>query len=85
MLTSITTLLALFALFLFGGEVIRGFTAGLIWGVAIGTYSSIGLAVPLMLYMNLRGALGGTKAGGAKAAEIEDQSETKTGEIRPAG
>jgi len=84
LLTSITTLLALFALFFFGGEVIRGFTAGLIWGVAIGTYSSIGLAVPLMLYMNLRGALGGTKAGGAKA-EIEDQSETKTGEVTPAG
>jgi preprotein translocase SecF subunit len=89
LLTSITTLLALFALFFFGGQVIRGFTAGLIWGVAIGTYSSIGLAVPLMLYMNLRGTLGGAKAGGAKAggakAEIEDQSETETGEVTPAG
>ena len=54
LLTSITTLLALFALFLFGGQVIRGFTVGLIWGVLIGTYSSIGLAVPLLLYMKLR-------------------------------
>jgi preprotein translocase subunit SecF len=89
LLTSITTLLALFALFFFGGQVIRGFTAGLIWGVAIGTYSSIGLAVPLLLHMNLRGVLGGAQAGGAKAgdakAEIEDQSETKTGEVTPAG
>jgi preprotein translocase SecF subunit len=54
MLTSLTTLLALFALFFFGGEVIRGFTAGLIWGVAIGTYSSVGLAVPLLSYLKLR-------------------------------
>ena len=62
LLTSTTTLLALFALFFFGGQVIRGFTAGLIWGVAIGTYSSIGLAVPLLLYMNLRGSPGGAPA-----------------------
>lgn len=53
-LTSFTTMLALFALFFFGGEVIRGFTAGLIWGVAVGTYSSFGLAVPLLSYIGLR-------------------------------
>lgn len=53
-LTSLTTLLALLALFFFGGEVIRGFTAGLIWGVIIGTYSSIGLAVPLLTFIKLR-------------------------------
>ncbi|GAB4236715.1 MAG: hypothetical protein Tsb0032_41660 [Kiloniellaceae bacterium] len=53
-LTSLTTLLALGALFFFGGEVIRGFTAGLIWGVVIGTYSSIALAVPLLTFMKLR-------------------------------
>ncbi len=53
-LTSVTTLLALLSLFFFGGEVIRGFTSGLIWGVVIGTYSSVGLAVPLLLLMKLR-------------------------------
>ena len=53
-LTSVTTLLALISLFLFGGEVIRGFTMGLIWGVVIGTYSSVGLAVPLLSLFNLR-------------------------------
>ncbi len=53
-LTSVTTLLALFSLFLFGGEVIRGFSLGLIWGIVIGTYSSIGLAVPLLSYTKLR-------------------------------
>ena len=71
-LTSLTTLLALGALFFFGGEVIRGFTAGLIWGVVIGTYSSFGLAVPLLSYIGLR--RGGeddteeVEAGAAKAS-----------------
>ncbi len=54
LLTSFTTLLALFSLYLFGGQVIQGFTLGLIWGVAIGTYSSIGLAVPLLKRMKVR-------------------------------
>src|SRR3546814_15530109 len=44
LLTSISTLIALLALFIFGGEVIRGFTAGLIWGILTGTFSSLGLA-----------------------------------------
>lgn len=50
-MTSFTTLLALIALVAFGGEVIRGFSVALIWGVVIGTYSSIALAVPLLLYL----------------------------------
>ncbi len=53
-MTSMTTLLALLALYFLGGEVIRGFSFAMIWGVLIGTYSSICLAVPLLLYMNLR-------------------------------
>ena len=65
-LTSVTTLLALGALFLFGGQVIRGFTAGLIWGVVIGTYSSVGLAVPLLSFMNLRGTQSGAEEEKAK-------------------
>ena len=67
-LTSVTTLLALAALFLFGGQVIRGFTAGLIWGVVIGTYSSIGLAVPLLSFVNLRGTQSGAEEEKAKKA-----------------
>ena len=42
-MTSVTTLLALLALYFFGGEVIQGFTIALIWGVFVGTYSSIAL------------------------------------------
>jgi preprotein translocase subunit SecF len=52
-ITSVTTLLALGALFFFGGEVISGFSIALIWGVVIGTYSSIALAVPTLLYLNI--------------------------------
>ena len=48
--TSLTTLLAILALLLFGGDVIRGFAVALIWGIGIGTYSSIALAVPFLLY-----------------------------------
>jgi preprotein translocase subunit SecF len=51
LMTSVTTLLALIALVIFGGEVIRGFAIALIWGVVIGTYSSILLAVPLLLWL----------------------------------
>jgi len=53
-ITSLTTLLALFALYFLGGEVIRDFSFAMIWGVFIGTYSSICLAVPILLYMNIR-------------------------------
>jgi preprotein translocase subunit SecF len=54
LLTSVTTLIALLILFFFGGEVIKGFSFGMIWGVLVGTYSSIFIATPLLIYMNLR-------------------------------
>ena len=54
LLTSLTTLIALVALYLVGGEVIRGFSFAMIWGVLVGTYSSIFIAAPLLIYMNLR-------------------------------
>ena len=53
-LTSVTTLLALLALFFFGGQVIKGFSFAMIWGVLVGTYSSIWIAVPLLVYMKLK-------------------------------
>lgn len=54
LLTSFTTLLAVMALFIFGGEVLRGFSIALIWGVIIGTYSSIYVAMPVLIYFDLR-------------------------------
>lgn len=53
-MTSFTTLLALIALWMFGGEVIRGFVDALIFGIVIGTYSSIFVASPMLLFMNVR-------------------------------
>ena len=48
-MTSLTTLLALLALFIFGGEVIKGFVSAMMWGVLVGTYSSIFIASPLII------------------------------------
>jgi len=52
-ITSLTTLLVLFALFIFGGELIRGFSLALILGVLVGTYSSIYVVANMLLSMNL--------------------------------
>ena len=49
--TSVTTLLALIALYIFGGIVISSFIIALIWGVLIGTYSSLYVASPILTYM----------------------------------
>jgi preprotein translocase subunit SecF len=51
LLTSVCTLIALFALYIFGGEVIRGFTFAMIWGVFVGTYSSIFIGAPLLVLL----------------------------------
>ena len=53
-MTSVTTLIALIALYTLGGEVIRGFTFAMIWGVLVGTYSSIFIASPLLLYLGVK-------------------------------
>ena len=53
-LTSVTTLLALLAIFLFGGEVLRGFSFAMIFGVIVGTYSSIFIASSLLLTLGAR-------------------------------
>ncbi|MBT6800909.1 MAG: protein translocase subunit SecF [Rhodospirillales bacterium] len=54
LLTSITTLLALVAIYFFGGAVIHDFAFALIWGVLIGTYSSIYVASPVVMRLNIR-------------------------------
>lgn len=53
-MTSVTTLIALGSLFIFGGEIIRSFTAAMIWGVLVGTYSSIFVAGPVLIFLKLR-------------------------------
>ena len=54
LMTSGTTLLALIALFALGGDVIRGFVFAMIWGVVIGTYSSIFVASTILLVLGVK-------------------------------
>ncbi|MEN0041639.1 MAG: protein translocase subunit SecD, partial [Pseudomonadota bacterium] len=57
-ITSLTTLLALVSLYIWGGEVLRNFTFAMIFGILIGTYSSIFIAAPILILFKLRpGAL----------------------------
>lgn len=53
-MTSFTTLIALVSLYVLGGEVIRGFTFGMIWGILVGTYSSIFIAAILLLMLGVK-------------------------------
>ena len=52
-ITSVTTLLALFSIFLLGGSILKGFSFAMIVGVIIGTYSSIFVAAPILKYLNV--------------------------------
>ena len=73
-MTSVTTLLALFALFFFGGEVIRGFTFAMIWGVIVGTYSSVFIAAPALIFL---GVHRGARATSTKKYEDAERTEEK--------
>ncbi len=68
-LTAATTLLALLALTLFGGEVIRPFALIMLFGVAVGTFSSIYIAAPVLILFRLR----------PKSYDDEDENETAGG------
>ena len=63
-MTSVTTLMALLALYILGGPGLEGFAFAMIWGVFIGTYSSIFVASPLLLFFKLRNV----RSGEAQAA-----------------
>jgi preprotein translocase subunit SecF len=52
--TSGTTLLALISIYFFGGEILKGFSFALIWGILIGTYSSIFVASPILIYFKVK-------------------------------
>ena len=69
--TSITTMLALVALVLFGGQVIQGFSYAMLFGVVVGTYSSIFIAAPVLIYLGLK-------------VGAETPSEGTVGEAAPA-
>jgi preprotein translocase subunit SecF len=66
-MTSLTTLLALGALYFFGGSVVRSFTAAMIWGIFVATASSIFIGGPILIYLNIRPS--SSAAADSKAAE----------------
>ncbi len=65
-MTATTVFLALLALVLFGGEVIRSFSLAMMWGIFVGTYSSIFICTPILIYLGVRSEA--TAAADAKAA-----------------
>lgn len=72
-LTGSTTLLALLALYLFGGEVISSFTLAMLFGVLIGTFSSIYIAAPVLIAFKLR------------PESFQQEEKAAEGEVLPAG
>ncbi len=75
-LTSGLTFLVVLVLFLFGGEVLRGFSFVLVVGIVVGTYSSVGIAAAMVVgWANRRGrgALTSAAAGGPRKTEITDR------------
>jgi len=66
-MTSLTTILALIALYIFGGSVLRDFIAAMIFGVIAGTYSSVFIAAPVLIFFHLRP--------GAMSKSDEDESD----------
>jgi preprotein translocase subunit SecF len=70
--TSFTTLIAVLALLFFGGDVLREFNLAMTWGVFIGTFSSMYIAAPALLYLSLnRGAIAREPAGATAASPAE--------------
>src|SRR5215469_1574157 len=67
-LTVSTTALAVLALLFFGGEVLRGFSIAMLWGIVIGTYSSLFIAAPLLYYIRP-----GSGAGATERAEVDTE------------
>ena len=70
-MTSFTTLIALFALFALGGDVIRGFVFAMIWGIVIGTYSSVFVASALLLYLGVKRDWSKPSAQGNQFADVD--------------
>lgn len=71
-ITSVTTLIVLLALWIFGGEVIQGFINALIFGIIIGTYSSIFVASPILMLMNIK--TGKTTESGEDETGVQDNA-----------
>ena len=76
-----TVMMALIALYFFGGEVIRGFTFAMLFGVLVGTYSSVYIAAPFLILIGVKRDWSGVEKGkgkvgqpGAKPSRAEPKS-----------
>ena len=78
-LTVSTTALAVLALLFFGGEVLRGFSIAMLWGIVIGTYSSLFIAAPLLYYIRP-----GRGTGTGRAEEAEKDKSPPAAKKAPA-
>src|SRR5271170_2778914 len=67
-LTVSTVALAVGSLLVFGGEVLRGFSIAMLWGIVVGTYSSLFIAAPLLYYIRPKRSAQGAVAEAAGAA-----------------
>jgi preprotein translocase SecF subunit len=70
-MTAATTLIALLSLYIFGGEVIRAFTFAMLFGVLVGTYSSIFIAAPVLIFLD-------PQLAGDPAPTADDEEATET-------
>jgi preprotein translocase SecF subunit len=71
-LTVSTTALAVLCLLLFGGEVLRGFSIAMLWGIVVGTYSSLFIAAPMLYYIRPK------RSGGAAGDASEPATRAKS-------
>jgi preprotein translocase subunit SecF/SecD/SecF fusion protein len=80
-LTACTAIVVLFALYIFGGEVIRNFNFAMLFGVVVGTYSSVFIAAPLLGYLGVKrdwvGTAAADKKAGASGAAARENMATK--------
>jgi preprotein translocase subunit SecF len=84
-LTSGLTFLTVLVLFLMGGQVLRAFSFALVVGIVVGTYSSFGIAAPLVVAWNRWRGQGVVAGTGAAAGSKDRGSENVTGRLAPAG
>jgi preprotein translocase subunit SecF len=84
-LTSGLTFLTVLVLFLMGGQVLRAFSFALVVGIVVGTYSSFGIAAPLVVAWNHWRGQGAAAGTGPAAGNKNRGSENVTGRLAPAG
>jgi preprotein translocase subunit SecF len=85
MLTSGLTFLTVLVLFIMGGQVLRAFSFALVVGIVVGTYSSFGIAAPLVVWWHRWKGHGAAAGTGPAAGNKPRNGETSTARLAPAG